>query len=130
MSPAVTISRVLVGVDLDQPPFTVLHSSTPEAPAYYAVCPSRAIRSLHKSDFQKECVMTVERALRMIAGAFVALSVLLGIYVNANFLWFTLFVGVNLFQSAFTNWCQMMMILRKGGLRNGPAPSTAATSTR
>ena len=37
--------------------------------------------------------MTVERALRLIAGAFVALSVLLGIYVNANFLWFTLFVG-------------------------------------
>ena len=61
-------------------------------------------------------VVTVERALRLIAGAFVALSVLLGIYVNANFLWFTLFVGVNLFQSAFTNWCPMMVILRKGGL--------------
>jgi hypothetical protein len=60
--------------------------------------------------------MTVERALRLIAGAFVAASVLLGIYVNANFLWFTLFVGVNLFQSAFTNWCPMMVILRKSGL--------------
>ena len=65
---------------------------------------------------RKEFVMTVERALRLIAGAFVALSVLLGIYVNANFLWFTLFVGVNLFQSAFTNWCPMMVILRKSGL--------------
>ena len=52
--------------------------------------------------------MTVERALRLIAGAFVALSVLLGIYVNANFLWFTLFVGVNLFQSTRMNWCPMM----------------------
>jgi hypothetical protein len=61
--------------------------------------------------------MTIERALRLIAGVFVASSVLLGIYVNANFLWFTLFVGVNLFQSAFTNWCPMMAILRKGGLR-------------
>ena len=44
------------------------------------------------------------------------LSVLLGIYVNANFLWFTVFVGLNLFQSAFTNWCPMMAILRKSGL--------------
>ena len=60
--------------------------------------------------------MTVERALRLIAGALVALSVLLGMFVNANFLWFTLFVGVNLFQSAFTNWCPMMAILRKAGL--------------
>ena len=61
--------------------------------------------------------MTVERALRLVAGAFVAASVLLGIYVNVNFLWFTLFVGLNLFQSAFTNWCPMMTILRKSGLR-------------
>ena len=61
--------------------------------------------------------MTVERALRLIAGAFVTLSVLLGIYVNGNFLWFTLFVGLNLFQSAFTNWCPMMTILRRAGVR-------------
>lgn len=61
--------------------------------------------------------MTIERALRLIAGAFVALSVLLGIYVDNRFLWFTLFVGVNLFQSAFTNWCPMMAILEKGGLK-------------
>ena len=70
--------------------------------------------------------MTVERALRLIAGAFVALSVLLGIYVNANFLWFTLFVGVNLFQSAFTNWCPMMVILRKGGLPDATATGDAS----
>ena len=74
---------------------------------------------------RKESVVTVERALRLIAGAFVALSVLLGIYVNAKFLWFTLFVGVNLFQSAFTNWCPMMVILRKGGLPDKPHPVTA-----
>jgi hypothetical protein len=47
----------------------------------------------------------------------VAASVLLGIYVNQNFLWFTLFVGLNLFQSAFTEWCPMMTILRKAGVR-------------
>jgi hypothetical protein len=73
--------------------------------------------------------MTVERALRLIAGLFVILSVLLGIYVNANYLWFTVFVGLNLFQSAFTNWCPMMVVLRKAGLsdtsRTG-APLTAA----
>ena len=60
--------------------------------------------------------MTVDRALRLIAGTLVTLSVLLGIYVNVNFLWLTLFVGLNLFQSAFTNWCPMMTILRKAGI--------------
>jgi len=61
--------------------------------------------------------MTVERSLRMIAGGFVTASVLLGIYVNPNFLWFTLFVGLNLTQSAFTNWCPMMSFLRRVGVR-------------
>ena len=61
--------------------------------------------------------MSVERWLRLIAGGFVAASVLLGIYVNVSFLWFTLFVGVNLLQSAFTNWCPMMTILRRAGVR-------------
>jgi hypothetical protein len=60
--------------------------------------------------------MTVERALRLIAGVFVVLSVLLGIYVHPYFLWFTLFVGLNLFQSGFTNWCPMMAILRRAGV--------------
>ena len=73
--------------------------------------------------------MTVERALRLIAGAFVVLSVLLGIYVNVKFLWFTLFVGVNLFQSGFTNWCPMMAILRGRGLRDATQPS-ATTGVR
>jgi DUF2892 family protein len=61
--------------------------------------------------------MTVEPVLRLIAGAFVAASVLLGIYVHPSFLWFTLFVGLNLLQSGFTNWCPMMAILRRVGLR-------------
>jgi hypothetical protein len=62
--------------------------------------------------------MNTERALRMIAGAFVAASVLLGIYVNPMFFWLTLFVGLNLFQSAFTQWCPMLTILRKAGVRD------------
>jgi hypothetical protein len=61
--------------------------------------------------------MTVEHSLRMIAGSLVTASVLLGIFVNSNLLWFTLFVGLNLFQSAFTQWCPMMTILRKAGVR-------------
>jgi len=61
--------------------------------------------------------MTVERALRLIAGAFVVASVLLGMYVHPNFYWFTAFVGLNLFQSAFSKWCPMMAILRKAGLK-------------
>jgi len=56
--------------------------------------------------------MTVERALRGIAGTFVLLSVMLGYLVHPGFYWFTAFVGANLLQSAFTNWCPMMAILR------------------
>jgi len=61
--------------------------------------------------------MNVERMLRLIAGFFVMLSVLLGVYVHPGFFAFTAFVGLNLFQSAFTNWCPMMAILRKAGVR-------------
>jgi hypothetical protein len=61
--------------------------------------------------------MTVDRVLRIVAGLFVILSVLLGMHVHPAFLWFTVFVGANLFQSGFTNWCPMMTILRRAGLR-------------
>jgi hypothetical protein len=61
--------------------------------------------------------MTVECALRLVAGAVLAASVLLGIYVSPMFLWLTLFVGLNLLQSAFTQWCPMMTVLRKAGVR-------------
>lgn len=61
--------------------------------------------------------MTVERYLRLIAGFFVLLSVGLGYWVSPYWFLFTAFVGLNLFQSAFTNWCPMMAILRKAGVR-------------
>lgn len=60
--------------------------------------------------------MTVERYLRLIAGAFVMLSLALGYWVNAYWYLFTAFVGLNLFQSAFTDWCPLMTILRKAGV--------------
>ncbi|PMR73173.1 YgaP family membrane protein [Billgrantia endophytica] len=61
--------------------------------------------------------MTIDEALRLIAGTFVLLSVLLGYFVHPGWLLFTGFVALNLMQSAFTLWCPMMTILRKAGLR-------------
>ncbi len=60
--------------------------------------------------------MTVDRVLRGIGGFFVVLSVALGYWVHPGFYAFTAFVGLNLLQSSFTNWCPMMWILRKAGL--------------
>lgn len=60
--------------------------------------------------------MTIERTLRLIAGFFVLLSLALGYWLSPYFYLFTAFVGLNLFQSAFTNWCPMMSILRKAGV--------------
>jgi hypothetical protein len=68
--------------------------------------------------------MTTERYVRIFAGAFVLLSLALGVqgsplFVNANWLWFTAFVGANLFQSGFTRLCPLEAILRKLGVRSG-----------
>jgi hypothetical protein len=71
--------------------------------------------------------MTVERALRALAGFFVLLSVVLGVWVHPGFLFFTAFVGANLLQSAFTNWCPAMWIFRKAGLKDA-VPEKAAGS--
>jgi hypothetical protein len=65
--------------------------------------------------------MTVERMLRLIAGLFVLLSLALGKWVNPHWYWFTAFVGLNLFQSGFTNWCPMMTFLRKLGVGGAKA---------
>jgi len=59
----------------------------------------------------------LNRALRAIAGTFVLLSVALGYFVNPWWFAFTAFVGLNLIQSAFTNWCPMMSFLRQLGAR-------------
>lgn len=60
--------------------------------------------------------MTVERALRAIAGTFILASLALGWFVNPWFYAFTAFVGLNLLQSGFTNQCPMMWILKKSGV--------------
>jgi hypothetical protein len=69
--------------------------------------------------------MNVNQFVRMFAGAFVLISLALGVegsplFVSHNFLWFTAFVGANLFQSAFTGLCPLENILRKFGVKDGP----------
>ena len=59
----------------------------------------------------------MNRYIRVIAGTFIIISVLLGMFVNENFLWFTLFVGANLLQSGITKWCLMEDILSKFGVK-------------
>lgn len=63
--------------------------------------------------------MTSWQITRVIAGSFVLISLLLAIYVNQNWLWFTAFVGANLLQSGITRWCLMEKIMQKFGARPG-----------
>ena len=62
--------------------------------------------------------MCMERWIRLIAGTFVVVSVALAYFFSPYWLLFTLFVGLNLFQSAFTNWCPMMSILKAFGIKS------------
>jgi hypothetical protein len=70
--------------------------------------------------------MTTERLIRVFAGAFVLASLLLGVeaspvFVSKHFLWFTAFVGANLFQSGFTRFCPLELILRRLGAKSAAA---------
>ena len=62
--------------------------------------------------------MTVERGVRLMGGAMVLMSLGLAHFVSIYWLWLTVFVGVNLLQSAFTNWCPAMNILRAVGSKD------------
>ncbi len=70
--------------------------------------------------------MTVERWLRLIAGVFVLGSVALGMTMDSRWYYLTAFVGANLLQSAFTNWCPMKWLLERVGV----APCTAESASR
>lgn len=70
--------------------------------------------------------MTTNDYVRAFAGAFVLISLALGVeasplFVSQHFLWVTGFVGLNLFQSAFTGLCPLVNILHKFGVKDGPA---------
>jgi hypothetical protein len=60
----------------------------------------------------------IQRIIRAIAGSFILLSLVLALYVNQNWLWFTAFVGANLLQSSITKWCLMEDILKKLGVKD------------
>ena len=59
----------------------------------------------------------LNKYFRIIVGVMVLLSVVLTEFVHQNWLWFTVFIGVNLVQSAFTNWCLLESILMKLGVK-------------
>ena len=66
--------------------------------------------------------MTVNQYIRIFAGSFVMLSLALGVqgsplFMNQNWLWFTLFVGFNLFQSGFTKFCPLEIVLKRLGVK-------------
>ena len=60
--------------------------------------------------------MTIERAVRLLAGVMILASLALAHWVSLYWLWLTVFVGLNLLQSGFTNWCPAMSIFRAMGL--------------
>jgi Inner membrane protein YgaP-like, transmembrane domain len=62
--------------------------------------------------------MSVERSVRLLAGVMILLSLGLAYYFSHYWLWLTAFVGLNLLQSAFTNWCPAMLIFRAMGLKD------------
>ena len=74
--------------------------------------------------------MSIERYLRLIAGSFVMVSVALGYWVSPDWFLFTAFVGANLFQSAFTDWCPMMGFLRKLNIGQAVPPAARRASNR
>jgi cytochrome c biogenesis protein CcdA len=69
--------------------------------------------------------MTVERIVRIVAGFFIMLSLALAHFSGTvdmsqlSWLWFTAFVGINLFQSGFTRFCPIEIILKKAGVKEG-----------
>lgn len=65
--------------------------------------------------------MTIDRAVLAFAGIVILLSLALGIRISSNWFWLTAFVGANLTQSAFTGFCPLAILLRKLGLKPGPA---------
>jgi hypothetical protein len=61
--------------------------------------------------------MTIERGLRLIAGSVVLSSLALSWLHSPYWLGLTAFAGLNLFQSAFTNWCPMVWLLGHAGMK-------------
>lgn len=83
---------------------------------------------LYHSEFDQRLTVNSERIIRIMAGSFIVLSLLLGapaspLYHSSYWLWFTAFVGLNLFQSGFTQFCPAEMILWKLGVKKAGDPT-------
>ena len=65
--------------------------------------------------------MSVDAAVLRFAGVMVLLSVVLTAYVSPLFVWFTVFIGLNLLQSSFTGFCPAAMAFRAMGFKKGCA---------
>lgn len=65
--------------------------------------------------------MTIDKAVMRFAGSVVLVNLALGYYVSPNWYWLTAFVGANLFQSSFTGFCPLAIVLKKLGVTPGPA---------
>lgn len=65
--------------------------------------------------------MSLDRAVLAFAGVMILLSVLLTVFVSPLFLWFTVFIGLNMLQSAFTGWCPAALVFKKLGVKEGCA---------
>lgn len=65
--------------------------------------------------------MSLDRAVMLFAGTMVLLSVVLTMYVSPLFVWFTVFIGLNLIQSSFTGFCPAAMVFRSLGVKKGCA---------
>ncbi len=65
--------------------------------------------------------MNIDRLVFRFAGVMILLSLALGVFVHPNWFWLTAFVGANLLQSSFTGFCPLAIILKKSGVRPGPA---------
>jgi hypothetical protein len=65
--------------------------------------------------------MSIDRIVLAFAGLMILASLLLGVYLSHYWFWLTAFVGANLFQSAFTGFCPVALLLRKLGVKSGAA---------
>ena len=93
--------------------------SWPTIPVLYYMVHSKHESDACEPDKQiRRNPMTVERAVRLMAGLMILLSLALAHFFSPNWLWLTAFVGLNLLQSAFTNWCPAMSIFRALGMKD------------
>ncbi|PWK59279.1 YgaP family membrane protein [Roseicyclus mahoneyensis] len=65
--------------------------------------------------------MSLDRAVLAFAGVMILLSVVLTAFVSPLFVWFTVFIGLNMLQSAFTGWCPAALVFKRLGVKEGCA---------